>query len=307
MVTLTILVIAIASGGLAMWAGGCGGGHRQGSGGQDLPTARPVGGAGPGTAKGRPEQPPVALGKARVTVTCAFSSGWAAALPRSVVDPRRDDFLMQALIGLREDPQFWTTESEYASLAPWAAQPCDGPGGASFEVPAGDIVVVVGQADTFDGRGAYQDNGAIRELLLHEGDDVRERFTQPDLVLDFSCISCPWLEVWDFSTATWQRRAEILVDLYSAARARSQRRAIGQVEVRAGLVRLRVAEDDDEVSHLEALTLELGGLSIRTPLPATTLHRGQRVITEVRVALPDGHYAAAVVASGYYTPLRPLR
>ena len=289
-----------------MWAGGCGGGTRQGGGNQALPTAHSVGSTGPG-GSARPESPPVALGKARVTVTCEFSSGWAAALPRSVVDPRRDDFLMQALIGLREDPEFWTSESEYADLAPWAAQPCDGPGGASFEVPAGGIVVVVGQADTFDGRGAYQDNGAIRELLLHEGDDVRERFAAADLVLDFSCISCPWLEVWDFSSATWQRRAEILVDLYSAARARSQRRAIGEVEVRAGLGRLRGAEDDDEVSHLEALTLELGGLSLRTPLPATTLRRGQRAITEGRDARPDGRDPAAVVARGYSTPLRPLR
>lgn len=56
-----------------------------------------------------PEPPPAVVAapaEGGIRVTCGFANGWVSVMPVSKY-PRDDQFLMQALIGLTDEPQFW--------------------------------------------------------------------------------------------------------------------------------------------------------------------------------------------------------
>jgi hypothetical protein len=242
-----------------------------------------------------------------LTVTCQFEQGWATVLPRSVFK-KDDPFTMQALIGLTEEPAFWKGLAEYTHLAPYAAQRC-GDKPALFDNLPVDAILLVGKAGTFgQNGGGYGINGLVRDLSGGGEISVADK----DLDISWSCISCPRLYAWN--GRVWELRGEVLVDLIGAGAEKTQRRSIGKVRVIGGQVRLRLAEEEEEVSHVDALLLEIKGRSIAPsagPLRAVdgtraVMVRGDAIELRYAVALPDGEYAADVAATGYYLPLGRL-
>jgi hypothetical protein len=247
------------------------------------------------------EATPAASG---LTVTCGFADGWAAVVPRSVFKPD-EEYTMQALIGLTEEPDFWAGEADYAPLAPYAARRCSD--GVTFEDVGPDSVLLIGKAGTFN--GSYGINGVIRELPAGGGSI---EISDGDLNMTWPCISCPRVYAWNGTG--WELRGEVLMDVIGAGAETTQRRPIGKVKVVGGQVRLKLAEEEDEVSHVDALLLEVGGM---VAVPSSTelatidgsrtlLQRGDEVELTYTVGLPDGEYEAVAAATGYYLPLASL-
>jgi hypothetical protein len=264
------------------------------------------GGAKTGTTTTEePKKPEIVTPESRgVRVSCDFDDGWAALVPwKQVTD---DEYLMQTLIGLVEDPDFYS--DEYAHLEPYKAQRCTS-SGTTFDVPQGKYMLMVGRADTYDKNGEYRDNGYKREVVIPGESSWTIRET--DLVLNFPCISCPHLYVWD--GAAWDHRGEILRDVVGPRQQRTERTKL-TVPVRNGELRLRIAEEEDEVSHLDAIVVELDGktLTARADLGAADgtyalLRKGEAIELTYKVNLPDGDAVITLAATGYYVPLGPLR
>jgi len=252
---------------------------------------------------GGPTEPLAASGA--LTVTCSFADGWAAVVPKAVFQPDQE-YTMQALIGLNEEPDFWGNEPDFAALKPYAAQRCSE--GATFEAVGADHVLLIGKANTFNGE--YGINGVVRELPVGGGSVT---ITDQDLDMTWPCISCPRLYVW--TGTAWELRGEVLIDVIGARAERTQRRDIGKVKVVGGQVRVKLAEEEDEVSYVDALVLEVGGVTASPAHAAmaavdhtrTTLHKGDAIELTYAVALPDGEYPAVAVATGYYVPLAGVR
>lgn len=242
----------------------------------------------------------------KLTVKCDFADGWAAVVPKSVYKPD-EGYTMQALIGLTEEPGFWGNEADYAPLKPYAAQRCSD--GVTFDAVGADHVLLIGKAGTFDGND-YGINGVVKELPAGGGNIT---VADADLNMSWPCISCPRIYVWNGTS--WELRGEVLIDIIGPGAEKTQRREIGNVKVVGGQVRVRLAEEEDEISHVDALVLEVGGV---TAMPAhaamsavdqarTTMHKGDAVELTFAVALPDGEYPAVAVATGYYVPIAGLR
>lgn len=250
------------------------------------------------------EQGPAAPGK--LTVRCEFADGWAAVVPKSVYQPD-EGYTMQALIGLTEEPDFWGNEADYAPLKPYAAQRCSE--GAIFESIGADQVLLIGKANTFDG-DKYGINGVIKEVPAGGGEVT---VADADLDMTWPCISCPRIYVWTGSG--WESRGEVLIDIIGPRAEKTQRREIGMVKVIGGQVRVRLAEEEDEVSYVDALVLEVGGVeaapahAVMSAIDHTrlTMHKGDAIELTYAVALPDGEYPAVAVATGYYVPIAGLR
>lgn len=260
-----------------------------------------------GTPEGENKTEEVAAG-GNVSVKCEFEGGWAAFLPETLY--RQDEFLMQALIGLTEEPSFWGTLGEYKELEPYSAKPC-GTEGVTFPAQSGRYILLVGWTGSFDEYGDYKNNGFMQTVEV--AGDLSFTITREDLTLTFLCISCPHIYVW--TGTDFEHRGEILRDVIGVAAERSERTPIGKVQVIGGEVRLRIAEQEEEVSHINAVLLEIEG---RTFAPEQdllreadaayqVLHRGESIDLVYRVDLPDGPVEASVVATGYYIPLLPLR
>ena len=147
----------------------------------------------PAIAKEPPPEPDPGSAPLRgVRVRCRFAKGWAALLPARSV-PRNDQFLMQSLIGLTEEPAFWMKQREYAALAPYAAHRCAA-SGATFDPGPGKYLLLVGEADTFAARGEYASNGLRRTIdITATGPAVDLDLRATDLKESFPCISCPYV------------------------------------------------------------------------------------------------------------------
>ena len=64
-------------------------------------------------------------GTSTLAVACDFDDGWYAAVPVALAQSRsEDEFLMQALIGLTQETEFWSSMEEYEALQPFAAARC---------------------------------------------------------------------------------------------------------------------------------------------------------------------------------------
>ncbi len=93
---------------------------------EDVSPAPPVGDVEPPPPVEPPKPAVVAQETAAtgtVRVTCAFANGWVSVMPANKY-PRDDQYLMQALIGLTDEPAFWTKEREYLPFVPYKAKKC---------------------------------------------------------------------------------------------------------------------------------------------------------------------------------------
>jgi hypothetical protein len=242
-----------------------------------------------------------------LTVTCAFADGWAAAIPAAVY--KSDEGLMQKLIGLTEDPGFWKGEAGH--LAAYAAKRCLPDRPLAFEVQSGKYYLVVGQANTFDNRGAYKNNGLTKVLDISGAASLS--ISAGDLTDTWLCISCPYVYVWN--GVEFEYRTEVLVDVIGPGAEKSQRKEIGSVPVIKGVVRILLSEEQEEISHVDEIRLQIGGKEYSTTTKALAdddgrylvLHDGESQELVFPVDLKDGEYPAAVVANGYYIPVGALR
>jgi hypothetical protein len=254
-----------------------------------------------------------------VDVRCRFSKGWVAVVPKSVY-PADDAFLMQSLIGLAEEPEFWQKLPEYAPLEPYKARPCTS-SGVSIGAPAGDVFVLVGEADTFDSRQKYTRNGLKKKVTLTKGEPLQLDVARKDLVHSFSCISCPWVH---FEGASETSTSPFVMLARRASRAERGRdvRTL-RVPVVDGTVRLVLEEHEHEITHLDALDVSANGERLRPVLPKDAprgarfaldaddglevlVERGARIQVEYRVPEQnerDTTLEITVAATGYYLPL----
>jgi hypothetical protein len=229
-----------------------------------------------------------------VHVRCHFEKGVAALVSEDEFR-KADEYLMEELVSGDSGEQ--------------RTKAC-GPDGVSFDVPAGRYELMVGQTDTYTDKRGYAHNGFKRaldvagpiELDLHEA----------ELTDTFPCISCPYLYVWDGTG--YVPRGQVLRDIRSPAAEREERTPIQAIVV-GKAIRLRLAEEEDEVSHVNALLLEVGGKLVAPDVSALAtadksygeLHTGESVELRYAVDLPDGPVPVTVVATGYYVPLAAAR
>lgn len=250
---------------------------------------------------------------ATVRVSCGFEDGWASVLPESAWDPK-EDFLMQALIGLTQEPGFWAGEAGYQRYAAYKARPCSQ--GATFEVPAGGYRVVVGWAGRFAVHGEYRDNGFIKVATLAAGQELRVTLTPEDLTHTWSCISCPYLQA--YQDGELVDLGQVLVDRLSPrSHGTDLRRAM--VDVADGELRLHIVEREPEVTHLDAvevfavgrrLELVSGGPDAVRRADGDFVDLSMGDSLELRFdagGLPDGRHEVSIAVTGHYTALVPLR
>jgi hypothetical protein len=255
-----------------------------------------------------------AASNSSVSVRCSFPDGWVAVIPSDGY-PTDDTFLMQALIGFSQEPDFWASQSEYAALERFAARRCnDSP--QRFELPAGDAFVVIGQSGTFNRRGRYDRNGYRRRIRLSATAPQALTIRQTDLTLTWNCISCPFVSFIDAATGRFLPAIVVLAYRDSSARKGTDRVLVEKVPVRDGKLRLRVAEAEQEVSHLDQLVLEVNGTLLlpvkgaqRSALATVDgvgveMQPGTQITADYEVpGVKDGTVDVVVVAHGYYDPL----
>lgn len=289
------------------------------------------------TVEEPPKPTPVAqgAGSGTVRVTCAFPNGWVSVMPANKY-PRDDQFLMQALIGLTEEPSFWQKEPEYVKLTPYKAKKCSA-AAVSFEVAKGSYFLLAGEAGTFGARGQYTKNGYKKKVDLDPASPSTVDLKSADLTHTWLCISCPWVSFFDPSKegeGTAPRGGYlpsfvVLKDRRSREDRGTDRVATSSVPVKDGKARLRVVEAEHEVTHLDRLTLEIEGKSVSPSVAggasagmqgvsggqsgrsALALEDGIEVemargrMIEVTYDVPgvaDGVYPGTVIATGYYVP-----
>jgi hypothetical protein len=229
----------------------------------------------------------------RVHVRCHFEDGYAVLVAQA--DWRDDEFLMEELIG--DDP-----EHKKAKVC--------GTQGVTLTAPAGHYHLLVGETNTFERKGEYDHNGFAREIDL--SGPLEFDLYEKDLTTTFPCISCPHLAAWDGTG--FAPRGEVLRDVRGPALERTERTPI-EARVEGKAIRLRLSEEEDEISHVDALLVEVGGKLVAPDVGDLgavdrayhELRTGDAVELRFPVDLPDGPVSIVVVATGYYVPLAGLR
>lgn len=259
-------------------------------------------------------RPPAPQGRtASASVRCQFQNGWVSLVPVEAY-PSDDTFLMQALIGFAQEPDFWSSQSEYADLEPYAARRCtDSP--QTFELPEGEYFVLVGETDTFNRRGSYGRNGHRRRIRL--GSSPQEiSIRRADLTLTWSCISCPFVSFLDPATGRWLPAFVVLAYRDSPSKRGTDRVRVERVPVRNGRITLRVAEAERETSQLDQLVVEVSG-SVLVPVRGgrnsalaaidgigVQMAQGTQIDLQYEVpGMADGFVDVHVIAHGHYDPL----
>lgn len=248
-----------------------------------------------------------------VTVTCSFGNGWVAVLPEDLYDSE-EEFLMQSLIGLTEDPGFWGGMDEYKKLAAHAAQKCDGEG-VEYHLEAGDYRVLVGWAGRFNELGDYRDNGHIRKIKVKGGKSQRIEVTEKDMTHTWLCISCPYLAVRRGGKLV--ELGQTLVDRYTSKRAGTDVHAV-DVDVVDGVIEVVLIEREPETSYVDAVELVVQGRALplidgndaiaRRDGHAHSLRMGERLVLHFDASsLAQSSVPALVRVSGYYQPVGSLR
>ena len=248
-----------------------------------------------------------------VRVACNFEQGFVAVLPVGLYDPG-EEFLMQALIGLTEEPTFWKGLPEYAKLEPYKASRCTS-GGQTFALAPGKYMVAVGQAGQFQVKNEYRDNGFLSEIEVVDGSMQQVKLSTTDLKHTWLCISCPWLVV--FRDGQRVEAGQVLVDRYTRKRYGTDV-VTTQADVVDGVLVVRLEEREPEVSFIDAVIVRAGGEELRpmrrTPKAmraiddaATELRLGEAI--ELRFdarGREDGPIEVEIEVSGHYEPIGPL-
>lgn len=267
--------------------------------------------AGPARASAEAAAP---VANSSINVRCTFRDGWVSVLPADAY-PNDDTFLMQALIGFAQDPDFWQGQSEYSALERFAARRC-ADAGQKFDLASGDYFIVVGQSGTYSRKGSYDRNGYRRRVRVAAGIPQIITLRQADLTVTWSCISCPFVSFVDSSTGRYLPAIVVLAWRNSPSRRGTDKVLVERVPVRDGKLRLRVAEAEQEVSHIDQLVLEVGGNVLlplkggeRSALAAidgvgVDMAHGTEITVEYSVpGMKDGTVDVHVIAHGYYDPL----
>ncbi len=252
------------------------------------------------------------MGPAQVVVACEFSDGWVSVLPADLYEPN-EEFLMQALIGLTEEPKFWHGAG-YGRFADYPAVRCDRRG-TTVKAQAGSHYVLVGWANQFSVKGEYRDNGYLEQTTLNPGETRHYRITTDRLTHTWLCISCPYLLA--YRDGRFEELGQVLVDRYSRRR-RGTDVVRAQVAVHDGRLRLRIAEREPEITHLDAVILRnaQGELSPAPGTPAALL-RADGQVRELAMGdrldlvfeapgTPDGVMDVEIQVTGHYEPVGPL-
>jgi hypothetical protein len=163
---------------------------------------------------------------------------------------------------------------------------------------------------------AYAVSYVLRDGRLHEGDVISKRMRNPD-----ECAACPRAYV--LEAAGFAYKGEILRDLDRPELAGEQRLAFTRAQrFRSdadGRVTIELREEEPEISHIDAVALELDGRRISpvgcersspTAVEAIchadgheqVLRRGDTLRLEFEVGDLDADSRVALVAVGYYVP-----
>lgn len=256
---------------------------------------------------------------ANALVGCDFPNGWVSLLPVAAY-PRDDQFLMQSLIGLTQDPKFWKrADPAYAKISAWAAQRCTS-AGVAYAVPPGDYWVLAGEEGTFGAKNTYDKNGVRRRVTVPAPPVVLSvMLRSADLTHTWLCISCPWVEIAGVAPFVVLRHRS------SRAARGTDTVALTRVPVQGGRLRLRVTEREAETTFLDALVLRSGGRTLlpepvvsgatraSSPLAAAdgvpvAIERGGSITVEYAVPKQllsaNGTADVQLVATGHYEPYR---
>lgn len=243
----------------------------------------------------------------RVALTCEFDDGWYAILPKELAGEQgQDEFLMQALIGLTEEPDFWASMAEYQKLKPHAAQRC-GTEQVTRDVQPGSYVLFIGWAGQYE-RTGYENNGRIESLTVAAGEDIERRITTADLDADLPCISCPFLLV--ARAGQFVELGQILIDRYLPSKQGTDRRQT-IAEVVGGQITVKLAEREPEVSHIDAVEVWYRGQKLQpvgtSPTAARaidgsahTLATGDELTMHFQAPVRSGDLEIEIRVNGYY-------
>lgn len=248
-----------------------------------------------------------------VTVTCDFADGWVSVLPEDLYD-EKEEFLMQSLIGLTEDPGFWGDMDEYKKLAGHAAQKCDKEG-VEFHLTSGGYKVLVGWAGRFNELGDYKDNGHIRDIKVKGGKSQKIDVTAKDMTHTWLCISCPYIAVRRGGQLV--ELGQTLVDRYNEKRAGTDVHAV-DVDVVDGVIEVVLIEREPETSYIDAVELVVQGRALpmldgtdalrKRDGRSHSMRMGDELVLRFDAsALAVSSTNALIRVSGYYTPVGSLR
>jgi hypothetical protein len=156
------------------------------------------------------------------------------------------------------------------------------------------------------GGGASTD---YQEIVIEPGENV-VWFN----LTDWDGWACPWLYVYD--GRFFERRTEILRNVRGKQNERTETIPIGPVEVVDGSIILKVAEEKEEISFIDALYIVVDGIKVHAeaaPYAVAEKDRDYLIIhggesCEFRFKLPDSlagrkRVPVTVVVSGFYAPL----
>jgi hypothetical protein len=160
---------------------------------------------------------------------------------------------------------------------------------------------------------AYAVSYVLRDARLHEGEVISKRVRNPD-----ECAACPRAYV--LEAAGFAYKGEILRDLDRLELAGEQRLAFTRAQRfrrdASGRVTIELREEEPEISHIDAVALELDGRRIlpvgceRSSAHAIchadghelVLRRGDALRLEFEVGDLDADSRVALIAVGYYVP-----
>lgn len=243
----------------------------------------------------------------QLAVACEFDDGWYAVVPKDLASAQEDDeFMMQALIGLTEEPDFWAPMPEYEKLQPHAAQRC-GHEPVTRDLQPGSYVLFIGWAGQYE-RSGYENNGRIEPFSVAAGEDIVRRITTDDLNADLPCISCPFLLV--ARAGQFVELGQILIDRYRPGKQGTDSRTT-TAEVVSGRITVKLAEREPEVSHIDAVEVWHQGQQLQpvgaSPAAARaidgarhTLVTGDELTMYFQAPVRSGELDIEIRVNGYY-------
>lgn len=109
--------------------------------------------------------------------------------------------------------------------------------------------------------GSGGDGVVLKEIVVGKKFNLKAYYDKSDFK-EWNCLSCPWLYVYEGNC--FVKKTEILKDVVGTENKTTTRFEIAHSAIKDGILKIKVQEEKDEITHIDQLHLRING---KTYLP----------------------------------------